>query len=66
MMEKRICTDCGGEFMGGDRALFCPECRNKHKHKRVTKICTTCGAEYVSTVFQSTPPAWGATRQLLI
>lgn len=50
MMEKRICTDCGGEFMGGNRALFCPECRSKHKYKRVTKICTTCGAEYVSTV----------------
>ena len=50
MIEKRICQDCGGEFMGGDRALFCPECRNKHKTRRVTKICTTCGAEYVSTV----------------
>lgn len=50
MIEKRICQDCGGEFMGGDRALFCPDCREKHKHKRVTKICTTCGAEYVSTV----------------
>ena len=50
MIEKRICQDCGGEFMGGDRALFCPDCREKHKHKRVTKTCTTCGAEYVSTV----------------
>ena len=50
MIEKRICQDCGGEFLGGDRALFCPDCREKHKHKRVTKICTTCGAEYVSTV----------------
>ena len=50
MIEKRICQDCGGEFMGGDRALFCPDCRNKHKTRRVTKICTTCGAEYVSTV----------------
>lgn len=43
MIEKRICQDCGGEFMGGDRALFCPDCREKHKHKRVTKICTTYG-----------------------
>ena len=34
MIEKRICQDCGVEFLGGDRALFCPDCRKREYGRR--------------------------------
>ena len=62
-MRKRICRNCGTEFIGGPRAWYCPECRSKRKKEQVkhyrkhgfnrhlgdVDICQKCGKEYIIT-----------------
>lgn len=28
--ETKVCQDCGGKYLGGPLARFCPDCRKKH------------------------------------
>lgn len=33
VVKERICRQCGISFMGGPRAWYCPECREKRKEE---------------------------------
>ena len=48
---KRVCEDCGVEFVASSTARFCPACRKKRMQAnvKVMRKCTLCGREFVGT-----------------
>lgn len=60
-LYKRMCRQCGSEFLGGPRAWYCLKCRKERERERRRKynrsgfqrkigsldICVRCGKEYI-------------------
>ena len=43
--KRRICVDCGAEYMGCGASKYCPNCRRKHEEERKMKQAAKRKAE---------------------
>lgn len=56
-MVEVTCRSCGKTFLGGRRALYCPDCRDRKKrekqaewwHTEVEAVCRDCGRTFTGT-----------------